>query len=171
MNKLTLPALLLGVVMIAGAFAFMPVQEATTVHTVSGNGLISETETATMLDDVNTNTHTVTFTFSDDALVYGMRVNVPTTDTADDYLVTAITANGLAVTASATITDPGVDVDLDQDLIDFTERPLAITGGNTITIAVDEDDTNDGADETMTFVFVYTANTGTTISASAAVVT
>ena len=32
MNKLTIPALLLGVVMIAGVFAFMPVQEASTVH-------------------------------------------------------------------------------------------------------------------------------------------
>ena len=33
MNKIAIPALLLGVVMIAGAFAFMPVQEASTVHT------------------------------------------------------------------------------------------------------------------------------------------
>ena len=36
MNKLTIPALLLGVVMVAGAFAFMPVQEASTVHTSTG---------------------------------------------------------------------------------------------------------------------------------------
>ena len=33
MNKLVIPSLLLGVVMIAGAFAFMPVQEASMVHT------------------------------------------------------------------------------------------------------------------------------------------
>ena len=32
MNKLTIPALLLAVVMIAGTFAFMPIQEASTVH-------------------------------------------------------------------------------------------------------------------------------------------
>jgi len=37
MNKITIPALLLGVVMIAGAFAFMPVQEASTVHTSAAN--------------------------------------------------------------------------------------------------------------------------------------
>ena len=42
MNKITIPALLLGVVMIAGAFAFMPVQEASTVHTTSGNSAIQE---------------------------------------------------------------------------------------------------------------------------------
>ena len=32
-SKIMIPSLLLGVVMIAGAFAFMPVQEASTVHT------------------------------------------------------------------------------------------------------------------------------------------
>ena len=33
MNKMTIPSLLLGIVMIAGIFAFMPVYEASTVHT------------------------------------------------------------------------------------------------------------------------------------------
>lgn len=32
MNKLVIPALLLGVVMVAGAFAFVPVGQAATVH-------------------------------------------------------------------------------------------------------------------------------------------
>jgi len=44
MNKLVIPSLLLGVVMIAGAFAFMPVQEASTVH-------LSGTTTTTLADD------------------------------------------------------------------------------------------------------------------------
>ena len=43
MNKIAIPALLLGVVMIAGAFAFMPVQEASTVH-LSGAGSGSANE-------------------------------------------------------------------------------------------------------------------------------
>lgn len=33
MNKLTIPAILVATVMVAGAFAFMPVEQATTVHT------------------------------------------------------------------------------------------------------------------------------------------
>ena len=33
MNKLTIPAILVATVMVAGAFAFMPVQQASTVHT------------------------------------------------------------------------------------------------------------------------------------------
>ena len=36
MNKLLIPALLVATVMVAGAFAFMPVQQASTVHTTIG---------------------------------------------------------------------------------------------------------------------------------------
>ena len=46
MNKITIPALLLGVVMIAGAFAFMPVQEASTVHTGATTTLANDAITA-----------------------------------------------------------------------------------------------------------------------------
>ena len=46
MNKITIPALLLGVVMVAGIFAFMPIQEASTVHTtvLAGSTDISHTQ-------------------------------------------------------------------------------------------------------------------------------
>ena len=43
MNKFAIPTLLLGVVMIAGIFAFMPVQEASTVHTSSETGTLHNT--------------------------------------------------------------------------------------------------------------------------------
>jgi len=33
MNKITIPAILVATVMVAGAFAFMPVEQASTVHT------------------------------------------------------------------------------------------------------------------------------------------
>ena len=55
MNKLTIPALLLGVVMVAGAFAFMPVQEASTVHTTGtaqGSSSVARTMTITAGDDI-----------------------------------------------------------------------------------------------------------------------
>ena len=51
MNKITIPALLLGVVMIAGAFAFMPVQEASTVHTTSATTLGADAITAAKIAD------------------------------------------------------------------------------------------------------------------------
>ena len=64
MNILTIPALLLGVVMIAGAFAFMPVQEASTVHT--------------QLQETSTNYVTVSATSTTDS---------------DDFLITCPAAN------------------------------------------------------------------------------
>lgn len=54
MNKLTIPALLLGVVMIAGIFAFMPVQEASTVHTTlqeTSTNIVSISATSTTDSD------------------------------------------------------------------------------------------------------------------------
>jgi hypothetical protein len=51
MNKITIPALLLGVVMIAGAFAFMPVQEASTVHTGATTTLAADAITAAKIAD------------------------------------------------------------------------------------------------------------------------
>jgi hypothetical protein len=53
MNKITIPALLLGVVMIAGAFAFMPVQEASTVHTTSATTLGADAITAAKIADAS----------------------------------------------------------------------------------------------------------------------
>ena len=53
MNKITIPALLLGVVMIAGAFAFMPVQEASTVHTGATTTLAADAITAAKIADAS----------------------------------------------------------------------------------------------------------------------
>jgi len=64
MNKLVIPAILVATVMVAGIFAFIPVEQATTVHTTvvadlqGGGGLdhddisddIADTETAILLD-------------------------------------------------------------------------------------------------------------------------
>ena len=50
MNKLAIPSLLLGVVMIAGAFAFMPVQQASTTHDL----VIASVGDAAAIDLVNT---------------------------------------------------------------------------------------------------------------------
>jgi len=47
MNKLTIPAILVATVMVAGMFAFMPVQQASTVHTTTG-GFLSLAPAATV---------------------------------------------------------------------------------------------------------------------------
>ena len=73
MNKLVIPSLLLGVVMIAGAFAFMPVQEASTVHTTAtgASGQLSVVSSASVLGAVITGGTTTTLTCSTGCLVHG----------------------------------------------------------------------------------------------------
>ena len=45
MNKFTIPSILTGIILIAGIFAFMPIYEATTVHTTIQNTTIRGTGT------------------------------------------------------------------------------------------------------------------------------
>ena len=45
MNKIAIPALLVATVMVAGAFAFVPVEQASTVHTTSIGQLQAVTAT------------------------------------------------------------------------------------------------------------------------------
>ena len=57
MNKLTIPAILAATVMVAGIFAFMPVQQASTVHTTLGtaaNLAILDTNVDAILVDTDT---------------------------------------------------------------------------------------------------------------------
>jgi len=175
MNKLTIPAILAATIMVAGIFAFMPVEQASTVHTISSSGLITEAETSTILDDASADTHTITYTFTDDVLVYGMLIELGTTESTDNYNILTVTVNGDALTQDAAFANPGANVDLDENWLQvnaFEQVPLAIASGNTIVLAIAEEDTTDGAtDDILTVTFVYTANTGTTVSASAVVVT
>jgi len=171
MNKLVIPASLVAIVMVAGMFAFAPVEQASTIHTISGSGLIVETDTVTLADGSGTSSSTVTLTFSDDALLYGLRIQVPTDDSTDDYDINTITANGLTLVEQNAFSDPGANTDIDIDwVLDVLDTPVAITSGNTFTFVIDEDDTTDGADQTVTIIASYTANSATTIGAGLALV-
>ena len=54
MNKLTIPAILVATVMIAGIFAFMPVQQASTVHTSGTVTLAQAGDITDILTDTGT---------------------------------------------------------------------------------------------------------------------
>ena len=108
MNKITIPALLLGVVMIAGAFAFMPVQEASTVHTTSATTLGADAITAAKIADdaiIAANLATGALTadaFAADAIVAAtLATGALTADAfAGDAIVAATIATG-AIDSSA----------------------------------------------------------------------
>jgi len=167
MNKIVIPALLVATVMVAGAFAFLPVEQASTIHTTTGAGLIGETETFTIPDGGSTDTHLLTLTFSDASIVHGLRINVPTDDTTDDYDISAVTANTLTVFEDGLFSDPGANTDIDIDwIIDTTFQPITVAAGNTIVITLEEDDTTDGADQTATIDVVYSSVSGATVTGS-----
>ena len=54
MNKIAIPALLVATVMVAGAFAFMPVEQASTVHTSGTLTLSSSADVTDILLDTGT---------------------------------------------------------------------------------------------------------------------
>jgi len=175
MNKIAIPALLVATVMVAGIFAFVPVEQASTIHTTSSSGLITEVETSTILDDSSADTHTITYTFDSDSIVYGIHIALPTTESADNYDIASVTVNGAALLEDTTFTNPGANVDLDENWLQtyaHAQFPLHVEANDTIVIAIEEDDVNDGAtDDTLTVTFVYSANTGATISSNTPVIT
>jgi len=52
MNKITIPVILVATVMVAGAFAFMPVEQATTVHTTIISNVEDQPRSITVTTDV-----------------------------------------------------------------------------------------------------------------------
>jgi len=111
MNKLAIPALLLGVVMIAGAFAFMPVQEASTVHlsaatsTATSDQVLNPflVQTAAVVTAAGGQlTATFTCTAGESCVIYDARVALTVNPgaTADVFFIESITVNGLSLTGA-----------------------------------------------------------------------
>ena len=89
MNKLTIPSILAATVLIAGIFAFMPVEKASTVHTGIGTNQIEQIQKT--LPTAGT-TVTLTITASTDTVINDIWAdNTPTTGVENDFDVEAIT--------------------------------------------------------------------------------
>ena len=115
MNKLTIPALLVATVMVAGVFAFAPVEQASTVHTTS-TATLSTAQTALIADemleireitgtDLNFGDGTVAIEidvvaaadrFTVLSVVVGPGTTTPAT-AGDDCVVDAVTVDGAIV--------------------------------------------------------------------------
>ena len=81
MNKLAIPAILVATVMVAGIFAFMPVQQASTVHTTIQDTTANLLElTATGVTPATGATDTATWTINEPFRV----VNIIATNEVDD---------------------------------------------------------------------------------------
>ena len=113
MNKLTIPAILVATVMVAGIFAFMPVEQATTVHTT----IIDET-----MQIISVDSTAADFAYTDDdelrisssepyQLIGVTCTNDDDTDVdaSVDFADLVVTVDGS--TDAAIITNANVDVD------------------------------------------------------------
>ena len=88
MSKLAFPAILVATVMVAGIFAFMPVEQASTVHTTIG---VLNTATANDLDLPAAVTNIIDLTSGSDIAVGTICASI-TDATGDDSLALSATA-------------------------------------------------------------------------------
>lgn len=165
MNKLTIPALLVATVMVAGAFAFLPVEQASTVHTsAAGQGFKVATVGTTDFDAGNI----VTLTCTSQSLIYEITVDVTGSLAADnDYDINvdidgggpiAIDANYMATVHAGAPADLGFI--LSDEYISAAQPPISyplVLQANGIIEFEDavNDEAADGDDEAITWTIVY----------------
>ena len=114
MTKLTIPAILAATIMVAGIFAFMPVEQASTVHTtiVADLGRTSSVilDAATIADPGNSATSTVTVVQAATAgnVINGIYCIEATTTDIDTLAVQVITSTGTVEILDAALDDIAV---------------------------------------------------------------
>ena len=142
MEKFIIPSILAATILVAGMFSFIPVQQATTVHTTIGSATadltcVTETVTATQALDNDD----LTITFDNDAIEV-LRLGVTLTDNADQLGIDADpTVNGaviqtvaIADNAAPFISDEGLEV-----LSAMKTTSMSVTSGGAISWTWDGD--------------------------------
>ena len=156
MNKLTIPAILVATVMVAGIFAFIPVEQASTVHSTTLGTIQSVTVTDTDLETGDT----LSVTCTDTAILLSIAVDVEGSHAAGDALDINVDFDGAATTYDE-ITDLVADIytgaaideiNLLEEMADTLAGPIVI-GPNGI-IELEATESADGGDEAMTVTFV-----------------
>ena len=153
LNKLVIPAILTATVLIAGIFAFSPVDEAQTVHSSLG-GVISINESITDVGDATVFTITCTDTF----FIPSMYVDSSGVGAGDTIAVEDVTVDGNIVDEFS-----GNVQDLDIAFEDFYIELLAegdLAGGLSAeaTVGFGFDDDEDDADDPITVIAIIVTN-------------
>jgi len=173
MNKLTIPAILAATVMVAGIFAFMPVEQASTVHTtVQGTQTVIAEITAAQVDGtVLDGGATTTLTCGGPCIILGIHADFATDDDADEEL--NIAAN--SITLDGVARDHGIldlgnfayDHELLNELFAGEHSQLAAQGAATIPW-LDIGATALDAGDTLDVVFIVLISSGDVAGSSAA---
>jgi len=154
MNKLTIPAILVATVMVAGIFAFMPVQQASTVHTTIGT--LQVVPCAKSMTGGDTTDTTCTFTTTGNAMIiHQITVSADAfTGRTGDGATEITTVDGLASlltdtinTVSATVATTGamtnivnveslIGAGVDGSLVTTTSAIVGGTAIGTVTVTL-----------------------------------
>ena len=166
MNKLTIPSILAATVLIAGIFAFMPVEKASTVHTGLGNTLTSiQTQVGELEADVGLGTNLKTLVVDDDDLAAG---DMYMLECNKEYTVIGIMANvagtlettdGLVVSLEGVTLDTATGFDTTQ-VQSLHENNIPLPANGEVVLTATEG-TDDGDEETDVMISVLTSNNAT----------
>ena len=133
MNKLVIPTILVSITLVAGIFAFIPVEKASTVHTTIQGTQLTSFDVA-FVDDTKTANATATCGITNGGLVYWTVSN------------STLSAAGGPTTSTFTLTSDGVfdgndlEIVLDQNFTS-TSGTTAIAGATAIDFSIGFDST------------------------------
>ena len=138
MNKIAIPALLLGVVMIAGAFAILPVQEASTVHTTIQANTMKFSAIVLTSTDIDTNDVIITCPATSEGCTIG-DVIVHDQDAAQDVTINSIDYTASDITGDPVIITVGIQ-EIDANGAELLQNIGGITMAAGDIVRIDFDD-------------------------------
>jgi hypothetical protein len=163
MKKIAIPAILAATVLIAGLFAFMPIEKASTVHsTITGGSVFQVTSNTFALPAANGGTGTLTITApaATDIIVYSVACNLSAPD--NDAATIAVTNNGINL---GTLTNVPVLAAGTANFEVVLGAPIAVNSGTTMTVVHTDADGATDTDGNMTCRVFFTGNTATGVTA------
>ena len=131
MNKIAIPSLLVATIMITGAFAFMPVQEASTVHTtVQNTQFVLKTATATATGGVTADPPTLTLNTAGATQFVSLYLTYTPSAGTDELNILVNTIDCMGVTnVEHAVFDPAADA-FKVELISALDAGTATTGAS-----------------------------------------
>jgi len=172
MNKLAIPSILIAIVMVAGIFTFMPINDASTVHTqviAATAQPITLTLASTALEDDNQIEIACGATAASDkdvAFVVTMLTLRTTLDGGDDFDIDSIEIDGIAKTSGDSATLTAINVNAGAITSDPFIVPLSIDtlgADGELDLIIDEN-AGDLSDNTVTGTAVILVRSDATCS-------
>ena len=167
MNKLTIPAILVATVMVAGMFAFMPVQQASTVHdtiqaTTTQIQSVASTTAAFAIDDEDE----LRISSTDAYQVLAITCTFVDTDSGVGDATAAapvVTIDGATVTVATNLGDPGASLtaQMQPNGVDW------VSDGGADSFVLDWGDiTGESGDESIDCTVTFLASGDDTVTAA-----